>query len=88
MKEGVFMATQKSINQARYDAVHCKSYTLKLNTETDKDIIEKLSSVPNVQGYIKQAIRNDIHGTLTLDSKPIGYVPVSSISDEIIRKCF
>lgn len=76
------MATRKSINQARYDATHCKSYTLKLNTETDKDIIEKLSSVPNVQGYIKQAIRNDIHGTITMDSKLIGTLPVPKTERE------
>ena len=54
------MATNKSIIQARYDSKHCKNYTLKLNLVTDADIIEKLSSVPVVQAYIKQAIRNDI----------------------------
>lgn len=57
------MATNKSIIQARYDSKHCKNYTLKLNLETDSDIIEKLSSVPVVQAYIKQAIRKDIART-------------------------
>ena len=54
------MATNKSIIQAKYDKAHTKAYGLKLNLVTDADIIEKLSSVPNVQAYIKQAIRQDI----------------------------
>ena len=33
---------------------------LKLNRETDADILEKLASVPNVQGYIKELIRADM----------------------------
>ena len=45
---------------AKYDKAHCTGVYLKLNNETDKDILEKLSSVPNRQGYIKQLIRNDI----------------------------
>ena len=54
------MATKASIRQTRYDSTHCRTYGLKLNLVTDADIIEKLSSVPNVQAYIKQAIRQDI----------------------------
>ena len=33
---------------------------LKLNKHTDSDIIEKLSTVPSKQGYIKQLIKADI----------------------------
>lgn len=58
--------------QSKYDKVHCKSYALKLNLVTDSDIIEKLSSVESVQGYIKQAIRADIART--------GSVPENSTS--------
>lgn len=54
------MASKASESQARYDKTHCRTYGLKLNQETDKDIIEKLSSVPSMQGYIKQLIRQDI----------------------------
>jgi hypothetical protein len=71
------MATKKSIIQARYDSKHCKNYTLKLNLETDADIIEKLSSVPVVQAYIKQAIRQDIARTCSVP-KQTDSVPVSS----------
>ena len=44
---------------AKYDKTHTKGIYLKLNKETDKDIIDFLAGVDNVQGYIKQLIRND-----------------------------
>ena len=57
------MPTKKSLSQTKYDKAHCRTYGLKLNTTTDADIIEKLSSVPSMQGYIKQLIRADIDGS-------------------------
>lgn len=33
---------------------------LKLNKETDAEIIEKLENVPSIQGYIKDLIRADL----------------------------
>ena len=35
-------------------------FYLKLNNESDKQIIERLKSVPNRQGYIKDLIQTDI----------------------------
>lgn len=49
--------------QLKYDrnnADKFKKYGIKLNADNDKDIIEKLSSVPSVQGYIKELIRKDV----------------------------
>lgn len=46
----------------RYDKANCKKILLKLNKKTDKDVLEKLDSVPNKQGYIKELIRSDING--------------------------
>lgn len=66
------MAKSHSIAQAKYDKAHCKYYTLKMNLETDADVIEQLSSVPSMQGYIKQLIREDIARTRT------GSVPKSA----------
>ena len=57
------MATKASIRQAKYDANHCRIYRMKLNIVTDKDIIDKLASVPSMQGYIKQLIREDLART-------------------------
>lgn len=48
---------------AKYDKTHCTGVFLKLNIGTDADILEKLNSVPNRQGYIKQLIRQDIAGS-------------------------
>lgn len=45
---------------AKYDAKMTTGLYLKLNKKTDADIIDKLSEVPNKQGYVKQAIRNEI----------------------------
>lgn len=45
---------------AKYDARHTKQIKMKLNYETDKDIIEKLEKVGNKQGYIKELIRKDL----------------------------
>lgn len=54
------MPKKSTINQAKYDAVNCRTYHLKLVYKTDKDIIDKLASVPSMQGYIKQLIRHDL----------------------------
>lgn len=44
----------------RYDAKNTIQYHLKLNTTTDKDIIDKLNAVESKQGYIKELIRKDL----------------------------
>ena len=45
---------------AKYDAKATKQIMLKLNIKTDADILTKLDSEPNKQGYIKELIRADI----------------------------
>lgn len=45
----------------KYDATNTKRISLKLNKKTDKDILAKLESVDNMQGYIKGLIRRDMH---------------------------
>lgn len=44
----------------KYDAAHTVQIKMKLNTGTDADILTRLASVPNKQGYIKSLIREDI----------------------------
>lgn len=63
------MAKQTTLNQAKYDASHCKGYYLKLNLVYDADIIEKLATVESMQGYIKQLIRDDIKRNLSTDAE-------------------
>ena len=43
-----------------YDQLHTKQVKMKLNLRTDADILAKLNSVSNKQGYIKELIRRDI----------------------------
>lgn len=46
--------------QEKYDKKNCKPVYLKLNKTTDADILQKLESESNVQGYIKRLIREDL----------------------------
>ena len=43
--------------------MNSKRYTLKVMTRTEANIIEKLDSVPNKAGYIKELIRRDIENS-------------------------
>lgn len=45
---------------AKYDAKNTRKIVLKLNTGTDADILKRLDTVDNRQGYIKRLIREDI----------------------------
>jgi len=44
-------------NKGKWRMIH-----LKLNKDIDKDIIDKLETSGNIQGYIKDLISNDIKG--------------------------
>ena len=54
------MPNRRTVTQRKYDEANCKHLSLKLNLRTDSDIINKLSSVPSMQGYIKDLIRADL----------------------------
>lgn len=55
------MATKAQIKASnKFNKHHTKSIILKLNFNTDADIIKKLESVPSKMGYIKKLIREDI----------------------------
>lgn len=55
------MATE-AIRRAvkKYDAANTVQFHLKLNVNRDAKIIEKLKTVKNVQGYLKDLVRADI----------------------------
>lgn len=57
------MATTHTAAQMKYDKEHRRVYGFRLHNDIDRDIIEKLASVPSMQGYIKQLIRDDIART-------------------------
>lgn len=44
----------------KYDEKATVQFKMKLNKTTDADILAKLDSVGNKQGYIKELIRNDL----------------------------
>ena len=53
--------------KAKYDAKTAKYYSMKLNQNTDRDMIEYLDKQESFQTYIKRLIRED----MTKQTKPI-----------------
>lgn len=51
------MDENKMTPQARYDKKNVTHYTLKLNKNTDSDILEWIATQPNKHGAIKATIR-------------------------------
>ena len=53
---------QRAHNQARdkWDKNNTKQVKFKFNLRTDADILNHLQAQPNIQGYIKRLIREDI----------------------------
>ena len=45
---------------AKYDLANTKQIKMKLNDKTDRDIIDWLSKMDNIQGYLKSLIRSDM----------------------------
>lgn len=57
--------------KARYDAKTARYVSLKLNTNTDRDLINHLEHQQNIQGYLKSLIRNDMKGETTMKTYTI-----------------
>ncbi len=51
------MALKESIRKYQKEKAYIRRYGLKLNTNTDKDIIDWLAAQPSMQGAIKAAVR-------------------------------
>ena len=52
--------SQKRANE-KYDRLNTTQIKLKLNNNTDADVLNKLAKEENKQGYIKNLIRQDIN---------------------------
>lgn len=62
-KEGRGMADSEA--KKNWVAANTTRVVMNLNHHTDKDLLEKLNSVPSKQGYIKALIRKDLGATNT-----------------------
>ena len=61
MKSGGIMDNKKrNATIEQWKKTHVRKITFAFNLNTDQDILKKLDSVPNKQGYIKELIRKDI----------------------------
>ncbi len=54
------MPLEDTIRKNKYDREHYKRLGLKINIDTDNDILEWLKQQPSIQGSIKRLIREDI----------------------------
>ncbi len=59
----------KNKTAAIWDKANTTRIALKLQNRTDADILAKLESVGNKQGYIKELIRQDIARTTSKDKE-------------------
>lgn len=53
----------RATQQARYDKANTKLYQIKLNRNTDADLMSYLESLPNRQGHIKELLRREMERT-------------------------
>lgn len=60
MNQRVKKMNKQSQASIKYDRDNTKRIFIKLNTNTDIDILDHLENKPNKQGYIKELIRNDM----------------------------
>ena len=51
---------RKETPQDRYNKAHTTSISIRFMNRTEQALIQKLNSVPNKAGYIKQLIRDDM----------------------------
>lgn len=66
--------------QLKYDKENTRQIILKLNTKTDADVIGKLDSVGNKQGFLKDLVRTSLRrddGVLSLESIRLLVLPVA-----------
>lgn len=61
------MALPETIRKAAKEKAYIRRYGLKLNINTDADIIAHLDKQSSMQGYIKQLIRRDIEAKADAD---------------------
>lgn len=69
----------------KYDANNTTRLYIKLNNNTDADIIEHLKSVANKQGYIKELMRDDMNDSfrwIPCAEKPPEEPCIYTIKDE------
>lgn len=54
------MEEKKMDRRVKFTKEKTRQFCLRLNTETEQDLIEQIKRQPSMQGYIKRLIREDI----------------------------
>ena len=58
------MTEAKRMAAKKYDKTNTRMFAIKLNYNTDADLISMLEATPNIQGFIKKLL-NDYLNTIT-----------------------
>ena len=48
----------------KYNKANYKAYTFRFHKTNEADVIERLESQPNKQGYLKELIRKDLNNII------------------------
>ena len=54
---------------AKYKKANIKNYNFQINRTTEKDLLDHMEKQPNKSDYIKNLIREDMHGSLPQKKK-------------------
>ena len=60
MREGGTEMGRDMENRKRWEKEYLRSYTFKVNKNTDADVIEYLEKIPNKRAYLIELIRKDM----------------------------
>lgn len=73
MGDGLMATEAQSKASDKYNKENTLCVLLRLNFSTDRDVIQKLESVPSKMGYIKKLIRKDMkENGFTAESRKSG----------------
>lgn len=67
----------------KYNEKNCRVITMKLSKIYDKDVLDRLDSVDNRQGYVKALVRKDLSSKSIMTNDEIKSLSVIHGQDEI-----
>lgn len=67
----------------KYNEKNCRVITMKLSKIYDKDVLDRLDSVDNRQGYVKALVRKDLASKSIMTNDEIKSLSVIHGQDEI-----
>ena len=79
------LKARKTKRNIAYNKANTIRLPININTRTDQDILDFLTTIPNKQGYIKSLIRSDMaarHFIRTVTDNSLGIYPEESLAED------